>query len=124
MAMYTYSATLIHVRKWILLIPFFILSILVVGRLAFHPAVARFSVKWVGPRTFRAFVLWKQGTAISAFRRKGIHGYVLRNAGKWIDWHAHTRGLTHDKHMRDRSIRWVLRVSKRRFFEPKIIRYK
>lgn len=122
--MYTYSSTLIHVKRWRSLIPFALLSFFIVCRLAFHPAVVRFSVKWAGFRTFRAFVLWNQDAAISVFRKKGIHGYVLRNAGKWIDWHAHTRGQTDNKKMRDSSLKRKLCVSKRTYFYEKTIRYR
>ncbi|HET7627156.1 MAG TPA: hypothetical protein VFK44_02105 [Bacillales bacterium] len=114
--MYTYSATLIHVRRWTKLFPFFLLSILVAVRLMFHRDVERFTVKWVAPRTFRAFVLWKNGKAISRFRQRGIHGYVLRNAHRWIDWHAHLRGQTQYRAMTDEKISKQLRATKRKFF--------
>lgn len=115
--MYVYSTTLIHVRSIWKLPSFAFFSLLVVGRLLFHQKVAHFSVKWVSLRTFRAFVLWKDETPISTFRKEGIHGYVLRHAAKWIDWHAHLRGTTENSHLKDRDTKQTLWKTRPIYFE-------
>ena len=115
--MYTYSTTLIHIRKMWKLPTFAFFSLLVVLTLTIHPKVIRFSVRWVSLRTFRAFILWEDESPINTFRNKGIHGYVLRHASKWINWHAHLRGQTDNRKLKDRDTKQQLWTEQPIYFE-------